>query len=113
MSADKRAIRREFKERINPKGIFAVRCAASSEVWVSASRDLNASQTSTWFLLRNGLHHTKSLQTAWNHHEGVGFSFEVLEQFEDDLAPTLLSDRLRDRQKHWLNELGATALQVG
>ena len=110
MPIDKRAIRREFKERKTDKGVFAVRCTISGEAWVSGSKDLKASQTGIWFGLRNGMHHNRKMQAAWNTHGADSFQFEVLESFDDDTPPLLLSDALRDRQKHWKNELGASML---
>ncbi len=110
MPVDKREARRQFKLKKIPRGVFAIRCSASNQVWVSGSRDLNASHTGAWFMLRLGSHHNKQLQTAWNTHGANAFHYEILEQFDDDLAPMLLNDSLRDRQKHWLHELGASAI---
>jgi hypothetical protein len=107
VTINKREIRREFKERVNPKGVFAVRCKASGETWVSFSRDLKASETGLWFGLRIGGHINKALQTAWNTHGAEAFTFEVIETFPEDTPAMLLKDMLRDRQKHWQRELGA------
>jgi hypothetical protein len=109
MPIDKRAARREFKERQTAKGIFAVRCTASNQVWVGASGDLESARTGAWFLLRNGMHHNKPLQDAWNTHGPQTFQYERLEQFEAGLSPMSLNDLQRDRRKHWLQELSAAA----
>jgi hypothetical protein len=107
---DKREAKREAKERVTSKGIFAVRCTPSSESWVSGSRDLQASQTGLWFMLRNGMHHNRNMQAAWNVHGAKAFHFQILETLSDELPPLLLKDTLRDRQKHWQQELGAIPL---
>jgi hypothetical protein len=107
---DRREARRDAKARVTAKGIFVVRCTVSGEAWVSNSRDLTSSQTGLWFMLRNGMHHNKAMQAAWNLHGADAFLFEVLETLDNDLPPLLLSDALRDRQKHWQQKLGASAL---
>ena len=104
---DKRQVRREFKEQVTPKGILAVRCTTSGEAWVTSSRNLPAWQTGILFGLRNGMHQNKAMQAAWNLHGADAFKLEILETMADDLAPMTLRDTLRDRQKHWMKELGA------
>jgi hypothetical protein len=106
---DRRAAREEFKSRKTDKGVFAVRCAAGP-VWVSSSRNLAASRTGLWFCLRNGMHHNKQLQAAWNQHGEAAFTFEVLETFEEDMPPILLKDACSNRQKHWQLETSARAV---
>jgi hypothetical protein len=107
---DKREARKEFKSRTTPKGVFALRCAASKDVWVSGSDHLNSERNGLWFMLRGGLHHNKSLQAAWNAQGEKAFMFEVVETLDDDISPLLLKDILRERQKHWEKELGAAAV---
>ncbi len=81
---NKREAKREFKSRKNTKGIFAIRCTASSEVWVGAHGDLPAARNGVWFLLRNGMHHNKQLQAAWNKHGADAFTFDILETFGEN-----------------------------
>ena len=107
---DKRAARKEFKLRKTPKGIFAIRCAATSEAWVSASDHLDSARNGVWFQLRNGLHQNKRLQAEWNAKGEEAFTFEVLETLDDDVSPLLLKDVLRERQQHWENELRASGV---
>jgi hypothetical protein len=110
MVIDKREARKAFKSRKTPNGVFAVRCAVSGEVWVGASDHLDSARNGVWFLLRNGLHHNQRLQAAWNSHGEAAFEYEVLEKFDEDVAPLLLRDLLRERQKHWERELGASVV---
>ena len=107
---DKREERKEFKSRRTPKGIFAIRCAPTSEAWVSASDHLDSARNGIWFQLRNGLHQNKRLQSEWNANGEEAFAFEVLETLDDDISPLLLKDVLRERQKHWENELRASGV---
>jgi len=110
MSIDKRKARSDAKE-IKPKqGVFALRCAPSGQVWVSHSRNLDASRNSVFFTLRNGLQSNKPLQSAFDEHGADAFAFEVLEQFDEDLPALNLWDQLRDREKHWKAELNAPGI---
>ena len=107
---DKREARKEFKLKKTPKGIFAIRCAATNEAWVSASDHLDSARNGIWFQLRNGLHQNKRLQAEWNAKGEEAFAFEVLETLDDDVSPLLLKDVLQERQKHWERELGAVGV---
>jgi hypothetical protein len=107
---DRQQIKRDAKAIVTTKGIFAVRCSASGEAWVCGSRNLTSSQTGLWFMLRNGMHHSKRMQAAWTLHGADTFQFEILETLDDDVPALLLMDSLRDRRKHLQKELGALAL---
>jgi hypothetical protein len=108
--AARRQIADEFKERKVPRGIYAIRCTATGDVWVGSSTNLTAVQNSQWFQLRGGLHRSASLQRAWTHHTEQVFAFEVLEQFDEDVSPLLLSDLVRSKKKLWVKNLQAQAL---
>jgi hypothetical protein len=110
MPIDKKEARRQFKLKKTSKGIFAIRCRASAQLWVSSSRDLDASRTGAWFMLRNGMHYNKALQTTWNSHGAESFEFDILESFDPEMPALALTDSLRDRLKHWRSELSAASL---
>jgi hypothetical protein len=104
----RRDLLRDYKERKSTMGVFAVRCAATGEVWTAGSRNIDAQQNSLWFGLRNGGHINRVLQAAWTAHGEAAFSFEVLERIEDEtLTPMGQLDLLKARERHWLAALGA------
>jgi hypothetical protein len=107
---DKREARKEFKSRKTPKGVFAIRCTATGEAWVSGSDHLDSARNGAWFQLRNGQHQNKRLQAEWTAKGEEAFAYEVLETLDDDVSPLLLKDVLRERQKHWETKLGASGL---
>ena len=107
---DKREARKACKSRVTPKGIFAVRCKTSGEVWVGASDHLDTAQNGMWFQLRGGLHRNPQLQAAWNAHGEAACQYEVLEKFDEEVSPLLLGDLTKKRQKHWEDVLGAARL---
>ncbi len=111
MSVDgrKEAIRK-FKERQPLRGVFAVRCTATGQVWVGSFTNLEAMRNRLWFSLRLGSHRDPTLQTEWNAHGEHTFQYEILEKFDDDLCLIELNDRLKDRKRHWITQLGARVL---
>ena len=99
---------RDYKEQKPAPGVYAVRCAATGEVWVGGSRNLDAQQNSLWFGLRTGGHVNRAMQASWTAHGEGGFSFEALERIDDeDLTPLGRADLIKARERHWLAALGA------
>lgn len=108
-NARKKDLIRAYKEQPVSQGVFAVRCAPTGETWVSASRNLEKQQTSLWFSLRMGGNHNKAMQAAWKTHGPDSFTYEVLEalEIEDDTPAYVIQTRLKDREVHWREALGA------
>jgi hypothetical protein len=102
--AARRQIADEFKERKVPRGIFAVR-SASGEVWVGSSPNLNAAQNSLWFQLRGGLSRHTALQKMWKQAGEEAFPFEILERFDDDVSPLLLSELYARKKREWAESM--------
>lgn len=100
----------QFKERKPLLGIFAVRCASNGQVWVGASRNLDATRNGTWFALRLGSHRDQALQEEWNAQGESAFQYEVLETLSKEVIPQAVSDVLGEKKKQWIQELGARAL---
>jgi hypothetical protein len=111
MKGDKRkAAITAYKERKQARGVFALRCAASGEVWVGYAPNLDSIQNRFWFTLRLGGHPNSSLQNAWAAHGEPSFAFEVLERLDDDEQPHFLNDFLKERAVHWQSRLNASLL---
>lgn len=102
---------RDFKERTVTRGVFAVRCRPTGQVWVAVARNLDQSQNAIWFGLKNGGYVNREAQAAWTAHGEAAFAFEVLEAFDDEaLSPVGRADLAKARLAHWLGELGAKKL---
>ena len=95
-----------YKERKASPGIFAVRCTASGEVWVGKAPDAGRKQTGLWFQLGTGGFPNKAMQAAWNTHGEGAFTFEVLEEIDDENA-LLVPVLLKEREAHWIATLNA------
>lgn len=103
-NARKKELVREYADRKQTPGIFAVR--APGHVWIGTSRNLATAQNGIWFMLRTGSHTNKDAQAAWTAHGESAFSFEVLEEISDD-NPQMIGLLLKEREAHWRTQLGA------
>ena len=98
---------RRYKEQRPPVGVFAVRCLASGQVWVGASRNLDQQQNPIWFGLRLGDHINRAMQAAWRAPGEAAFVIERLEVIEDkDASPTALGLMLKAAEQRWREALG-------
>jgi hypothetical protein len=109
--ARKKALTRAWLERERSQGVFAVRCGASGQAWVSSTTDLGSKKGGLWFILRMGDHPNPEVQAAWREHAEAAFSFEILEALSEEASTSAgFKDRLKTRERHWRGALGAPAL---
>lgn len=99
---------RDYKEKKTQAGVYAVRCLATTEVWVAGAANVENQQTRHWFGLRMGSHMNKAMQAAWTAHGEGGLTFEIVERLEtEELTPLGVADLIKRRERHWLETLGA------
>ena len=100
-----------YKEKKPRPGIFSVRCTVTGQVWVQANPNLDTCKNGVWAALRFGGHPNKVLQTQWTTHGADAFVLEEIEALaEDDLPSWELTSKLKSRERHWREALGATAV---
>ena len=107
---DKKAIVTAYKERKVEAGIYAVRCETSAEIWVGSASDLTTIQNRIWFTLRHGTNPDRSLQSAWNMNGADAFSFDVVEQLDEEAIRYDRNRLMRKHLDHWADQLGAVAI---
>lgn len=105
---DRRAAIAAYKRRKSVAGIYAVRCAASGQVWVGGAPNLETVQNRIWFTLRFGGHSSRSLSAAWAAHGAEGLAFEPLERLDDEEPSRFRDALLEERVAHWRSKLGAS-----
>ena len=111
MKADDRKLAiADYKKRASVAGVFAIRCAASGEVWVGRALDLEKIQNRIWFSLRMGDHRNADLQRAWSTHGEASLSLETLERLEDEKLAYVRDALLKERLEHWRTRLNAAAV---
>lgn len=105
--ADRRAATAAYKERKVRAGIYAVRCAATGQVWVGEAPNLDGIANRVWFTLRHGGHRNAAMQAAWAAHGAEGLTLEVVETLPEAESAYLLGRSLSERRIHWQAHLGA------
>jgi len=99
-------IKREYKERKKPAGVFQVKNIANGKVLLGSSLNLEGPLNSHKFMLTVGRHRNETLQKEWNEYGSEQFVFEILEvvKFKDD--PNFnLNDELTLLEQIWLEKV--------
>ena len=104
--ARRKELVREYKERKQPLGIYAVRCDSVGKIWIAATKNLDRQKNGIWFQLRGSNHPNKAMMSAWKSYGEASFAYEVLEEVDDE-NPLLLDSLLKERAQHWLKHLSA------
>jgi hypothetical protein len=99
-----------YKKHMSVAGIFAVRGAATGQVWVGRSPNLDTIQNRIWFSLRLGSNSNRDLQTAWVAHGAENFTFEALERLKDEELSYVRDALLKERFAHWRSTLKGSAV---
>lgn len=107
---DRKAAVSAYKERKVEGGIYAVRCAASGEVWVGSAPDLSTIQRRLWFSLRQGTSPHRSLQEAWKAHGAEAFGFEVVERLDEEAIGYLRDRVTKEHLLRWADRLRAARI---
>jgi group I intron endonuclease len=99
-------IKREYKERQKPAGVFQVKNAVTGKVFLGSSLNLEGSLNKHEFMLASGQHRNKAMQEDWHNYGPDKFVFEILEVVEVKDDPNFnLSDELTLLEQIWLEEL--------
>ncbi|MEO7192628.1 MAG: GIY-YIG nuclease family protein [Vicinamibacterales bacterium] len=108
----RREATKDLKARKAPRGVYALRCMATRQVWVDASANLTAARNGLWFFLQNGLHRDAVLQGAWRAHGEQAFRYEVLETLEDTVSDLAAADLLQGKKNEWAAKVKALPIGV-
>ena len=110
-NARRKELTRAYADRDRQQGVCAVRCKPTGEVWVAGTRNLDTHQNQVFFTLRHGGSMNRGLQAAWKEHGPEAFEYEVVEKLsEEGMTRQGFNDLLKERARHWIGALGASAL---
>ena len=99
-------IKREYKERKKPAGIFQVKNIRNGKVLLGSSLNLEGALNRHRFELEVGSHRSKELQRDWNELGADAFVFEILEEVKVRDVPHFdLGDELTLLEQIWIEEL--------
>ncbi len=102
----KRDIKREYRERKKPAGVFQVKNIANGKVLLGSSLNLEGPLNAHQFLLTIGRHRNEALQRDWNQCGPDKFVFEILEVVKVKEDPDFnLSDELTLLEQIWLEKI--------
>ena len=99
-------IKREYKERKKPSGIFLIKNTVNAKVFLGSCLNLEGVLNSQKFKLTTGSHKNSELQKEWKQYGQDKFSLEILEivLFKED--PNFnLDDELTLLEQLWLEKL--------
>ena len=81
---DKKEVKREYKETIQPMGVYQIKNLKSGKIFIGSATNIHARINRIKFQLKNGLYPNKQIQNDYSEVGESGFSVEVL----DYLTPT-------------------------
>jgi hypothetical protein len=101
-----RDLKREYKERRKPAGVFQIKNLANGKVLLGSSLNLEGPLNSHKFMLSIGRHRNEALQKEWNEFGPGKFVFEILEVVKVSDDPSFnLEDELTLLEQIWLEKL--------
>jgi DNA-binding HxlR family transcriptional regulator len=99
-------IKREYKERKKPAGVFQVKNLANGKVLLGSSLNLEGPLNGHKFMLTMGNHRNAELQKEWNMFGPDKFVFEILEIVKVKDDPNFnLEDELTLIEQIWIEKL--------
>lgn len=99
-------IKREYKERKKPSGVFQIKNTANGKVLLGSSLNLEGPLNSHKFMLAMGSHRNAELQKEWNQYGSDHFVFEILEVVKVKDDPNFnLNDELELLEQIWIEKL--------
>ena len=99
-------IKREYKERKKPAGVFQVKNTVNGKVLLGSSMNLEGPLNGHKFMLQIGRHRNAALQKDWNDLGADKFVFETLEEVKVKDDPNFnLEDELTLLEQIWIEKL--------
>ena len=102
----RKELKREYKERPKPAGVFQVKNTLNGKVFLGSSLNLEGSLNKHRFMLSIGKHRNTRLQSDWNSAGPENYVFEILEVVKVKDDPHFnLQDELTLLEQIWLEKL--------
>lgn len=99
-------LKREYKERKKPAGVFQIKNTRNGKVFLGSSLNLEGPLNRHRFELQMGSHRARELQKDWNEHGPEAFVFEILEEVRiRDIPHFDLSEELLLLEQIWIESL--------
>jgi hypothetical protein len=106
MLQSKKDLKREYKERPKPAGVYQVKNGANDKVLLGSSLNLEGPLNAHKFMLTIGRHRNQALQNEWNTYGPDKFTFEILDKVKVKDDPDFnLDDALKLLERRWVEKL--------
>ncbi|WP_108661574.1 GIY-YIG nuclease family protein [Acuticoccus kandeliae] len=105
--SERKAAIEAYKQRKDPAGVYAIRCAPTGACWVGKTHDLDKIWNRLTFSLGQSVSTHVSLQAAWDAHPVSAFAMERLEKLDEDMTGGERDRALKKRRAYWAERLGA------
>lgn len=103
---NKKELKNQYKETLQPMGVFQIRNLTNEKVFVGSSKNLDGIFNRHEFQLKMGGHPNKDLQKDWNEFGSENFAFEVLEELFPRENPDFdYNEDLDCLENLWLEQL--------
>ena len=89
------------------QGVYKIENQENDKVYIGSTNNLNLRRNNHFSDLRHDRASNSHLQNAWKKYGEGNFIFEALEEFSGE------TEELREREKHWINELNSTDREQG
>jgi hypothetical protein len=99
-------MKREYKDRGKPAGVFQIKNLANGKVLLGSSLNLEGPLNSHKFMLTIGRHRNEEMQKDWNESGPENFVFDILEVVKQSDDPDFdLNDELSLIEQIWVEKL--------
>jgi hypothetical protein len=104
---DKKQLKKNYRQRVRPMGVFLIRNNLSDKVFLGSGLDLRGVINRHKFQRSRGIHPNKSLQADWLKLGSDNFAFEIV----DELTPREDVDLDHRKELTFLEDLWLERLQ--
>lgn len=103
---DKKEIKRQYKQTIQPMGIYQIRNINNGKIFIGFTKNLNAVFNSIRLQLKTGTFVNRELQMDFNEIGETQFAFEIVDRLEPKEDPQYdYTDDLKTLEVMWLEKI--------
>ncbi len=103
---DKKAMKKQYKETVQPMGVFKIVCKANNKIFIVGSLNMRARMTREKFQLDMGSHRNEELQNDYKEYGKEAFEFEVVDNLKPKEDPAYnYTDDLVILEEMWIEKL--------
>ncbi|MBU0485349.1 MAG: GIY-YIG nuclease family protein [Proteobacteria bacterium] len=103
---NKKELSSEYKQTIQPMGIYQIKNLSNGKIFIGSSKDLPGIINRNKFQLKNGLHRNKTMQSDFIEVGADNFTFEILDQLQPKEDKKVdYTEELHMLEEMWLEKM--------